>query len=199
MTPRQYFVIMPFSRPHNLAAILASFELAKGAIEDDVALLLVCHENQRFDDLPPWAVQIFVTVPKGENPCYSKINFAINLLGARSSAQYVGFCCDDDTYDPGFFPAIDKINYNPVAIAVSANRHGPAGERSVLEGCPENMRECHVGLEQVFIRADILIDEVFRTDYENADGYLFERLHLAYQKNFVFFKDVFVNWNILPK
>jgi hypothetical protein len=105
---------------------------------------------------------------------------------------------DDDAYEPRFFQdlaeRIQKAN-NPQVAVVSMrrwmHRSTPVDH---LAATPAHMRVCSVGLEQIYVRADIA--QHYR--YGNsgiADGFMVEQLYRECGKGFAFFPELVTNWN----
>lgn len=73
------------------------------------------------------------------------------------------FLCDDDSYEPSFF---EKINNHKGKVIICSMERGntiPKGldpmkshPTNKLWACKENMKVCHVGMEQLIITGDIL-------------------------------------------
>lgn len=183
----KFAVITPFSRPQHLVTMLETITNAGGG-----EWFPVVHEGHAFPDLD-WVQPIHCPIPEHVDPCYFKINTAIESVALQADTYY-GFLCDDDTYDAHVFEGMRNAT-TPIVV-ISARRFGgsPAVGGGVLHASPMNMHPCLVGLEQVFIRGDVLHRYRFG-NHGCADGELFERL--AKEQGVTYFPDLFVNWNVL--
>lgn len=215
------YVITPFSRPHNVPALVEMLSKAGGQVTwmPVIHSLDICAVlNTARDDLAKVGVDFWGAYlrPPGPAPgepgcetdwCYWKCNAALRWVAESpragvSDLDYVGFLCDDDTYDAGLF---DSIPWGAPVHVVSARRYGGAPEigGGVLRACRENMRPCQVGLEQVFVRMDLMRMEAgggmptYRFgNHGCADGELWERI--GRECGCMYHPELFVNWNILP-
>lgn len=188
--PMEFRIITPFSRWHNVPALIPMLQAA-GCNR----WVPVTHDRPFVSNMD-WVQPMSVVVPEGHDPCYFKINFALDHL-PPDRAVYYGFLCDDDTYDAGLINSLRSSTAE--VLVVSARRYGNSPDigGGVLVAAPENMRPCHVGLEQVFIRGDVVGNYHFAVDHGIADGELFERL--GRERECAYHPTLFVNWNLLPK
>jgi hypothetical protein len=184
----EFRIITPFSRPHNIPALVEN--LPRAGVNRWIP---IPHELVAFPALD-WLQPLPSPVqPAGWDLCYWKLNYAIDRI-EYDPAVYYGFLCDDDTIDGG---AIDQIRFDgSEVLVISARRYAEGKHCGSLIAAPENARVCHVGVEQIFIRGDVLSHYRFENAC-TADGQLVERL--AAERQVKYFPEVFCNWNILPR
>jgi hypothetical protein len=198
-------ILMPFSRPHNTEALREMWKTACRGQIGESSLLAISHDVEHWrafgaglliDEKDMW--QTFEQWDK----CYWKLNWGldIELTQRIPHADWFGFLCDDDTYDPGLFAAVEKAVEieNPEVIVISSHRYDHKETPWCdLIATPENMRRCKVGLEQYFVRADVMTNHRFK-NHSQADGELMEILFAKHSEGFKFLPDLFVNFNKLP-
>ena len=184
-----FHIITPFSRPWNLPVLREMF----AAMPDWVLWYPFAFIGKPGDH----CCGVF-TIPEVLNwdPCCAKLNAAVEyppIFGGL--ADYIGFLCDDDWYPPNFFDGLKDATAE--VLIVPAVRHG-GNSGPYLEAKPENMRRCHVGLEQFFVRADIMRQFRFNNS-PTADGELIEALWARNRDGFAFYpNNPPVHWNKLP-
>jgi hypothetical protein len=202
---KTFLVVTPFSRPQNLPALTAMWAKARRGMEGQVRWLAICHDFSAQMPLEGWieSPQVWVSDPSW-NICYWKCNEGLRRLGdmgVLNREHFIGFLCDDDTYDEGFFAALNKVvDEAAEVIVVGSRRYGgsPSSFWGILPAAPENVRPCNIGLEQFFVRGDVMRDFQFE-NHSWADGRLAERLFARNMDGFRYLTETFVNWNILPK
>lgn len=191
-------IIMPFSRAHNAEAIKASFVSACDGFNGKARLIAVCSDEAHvglFDE------SVLTFLPPGLDWCYFKCNQALENLQPSSPEDYFGFVCDDDLYEPGFFASLEQLigASRPRVIVVNMKRwFHEVAVRDELSAWPDSMRVGLVGLEQFYIRGDIMGRWRFNQNVSHGDGDLMARLHAEMPHDFVFFRHLFVHWNKLP-
>lgn len=191
-----FHIITPFSRPHNIPALAAMFQ-NMGSL---VTWHPVCHDVSHADSL--WDAGADTVLMhrhiEGWDLCYEKLNAALDYFSFPDE-DYVGFLCDDDLYEPGVITELSR-NVGLQVLVISAKRWHrgkvPRFDGCVLEASRGNARPCHIGVEQLFVRADVMREYRFNNS-RYADGELAERL-LADGRSFFCCPDLFVGWNCLP-
>lgn len=191
-------IIIPFSRPNNAAKIIDDLALAREGMRGQLRIHAVCHES---DQVKLWENAIESKSPEGWDLCYGKCNVALEILTKTYNAadECFAFLCDDDAYEKWIFRDIENAmeKFNAKVAVISSHRWGHSGViQHDLLATPENMRRCQVGVEQFFIRADVMKNYRF-INSEQADGELMERLKNDIGNEFVYLPALFVNWNIL--
>jgi hypothetical protein len=195
----KFQIIMPFSRPHNTEALKTMWaEAVKGASETPI-LTAVCHTDELASN---WESRIIVRLPNDWDAAYYKANAALDALCKPTNEEglYYGFLCDDDTYEPGIFAAIENAaaGEKPEVIIISSHRWDRNKEPWLdLMAADYNMSRCKVGFEQYFVRADVMAQHRFK-NHREADGEMVEELWAKHSKGFKFLPELFVNYNILP-
>ena len=200
-----FSISMPFSRPHNVSPIKANFAAASEGLNGTAKLYAVCSNPEHvklFD-------RVLLTMPSGHwNLCYEKINQALNqiLPDFGKMNDFYGQTCDDDLYDPKFFSLLEsrieasfnEAGFLPSVVVVNMKRwFHESSPRDELGANPQSMRVGLVGLEQYYIRGDVMANWRFR-NYSHGDGDLMERMYAAIPNEFLFVPNLFVNWNKLP-
>ena len=202
-----FHIITPFSRPQHVEKLVAMFIKAGGA-RNDVLWYPVYHDPEHLKAIGHvrgWVRPINAgALPTDWDLCYWKCNLALDAIGQKDG-DYYAFLCDDDTYEPGFFDRMRAvctqdvdIPVPPCTMIVSERRYG-GNEKDfggVLTACPENMRVCHIGLEQFFVPGEIMRGLRFN-NHCCADGGMAEN-QLA-KRPCAYMPDLHVNWNLLSK
>jgi hypothetical protein len=200
-----FTILMPFSRPQNAEALWTAFNQARG--ETYLNLVAICGDKTHTTHFRD---PLLIHTPPGVNICYWKLNRAIEQFQNPTQRprinHFYGFVCDDDTYCENFFPLLaQKISesadagFLPEVVVVNMKRwHHLSAPQDELGANPQNMVPGRVGLEQFFIRADVLSNCRFKETIEHADGDMVERLHASRPSEFLFVTHPFVNWNNLP-
>jgi hypothetical protein len=204
---KTFVIITPFFRPHNVLPLLGMwgrmFSNPSGVNPIRWLMMVASKKNPE----PSWWIwEADCTPPEsGWDPCYYKCNEAISRLenvGMLNKDHFVGFLPDDDCYDDGFFDALMPVvgDDQSEVIVTSSRRHNGTrlSEPGILRANPENMRICHVGLEQFFVRGDVLKSVPRFENVSHADGLMVERLFARNKDGFRYLPDTFVNFNILP-
>lgn len=201
---KTFVIITPFNRPQNMLSLLEMWDEAYGRGMEKLRWLLMSGDKK--NPMPEnWIWEADCIPPKEVwDACYYKCNEAISRLdnvGMLNSDHFFGFLPDDDGYDTGFFKTVIPVSSEGQCevIVVSSRRHnGTKLEHpGILPAREDHMRICHVGLEQFFVRGDVL--KQFRFDnVSHADGQMVERLFARNKDGFRYLPDTFVNFNILP-
>ena len=198
--PVNFKIIMPFNRPKNAEAVKTGFTDATQGMKGSAELIAVCSDKSY---VGLFYSSNLVFLMSGFDICYWKINRTLDQIELKSDTFY-GFICDDDLYEPDFFKNLEKAigNFSPRVIVINMKRwYHESNPKDELFAEPENMRVCHVGLEQIFIRGDIMEKYRFK-NFPHGDGDLVERLYKDMPNDFIFLRNntphLFVNWNKLP-
>lgn len=167
----QVHILTPFHRPENVPALVAHLEPMR------VIWHPICDVQVDFD--APWIVPIFAVPPPEWDACYWKHNHWIATQPIVDTDWY-GFMNDDDGYEPDVMDMIrSKTNSQLVVVSMKRGNRAPAGTgcpgTSTLLAKPEFMKECHVGVQQLFVRGSILRTMQFMNHY-HADGFMMENL-----------------------
>jgi hypothetical protein len=209
--PVNFTVIMPFNRPHNADLINKSFASGCDGLRGKARLMAACHDSGHLPCIP--GAQLVQLVHDWDF-CYWKCNQILDrCFPVPSGIQYFGFTCDDDGYEPGFFADLERVAGNcmnkgkpPGIMIVSMRRwyheSKPRPEAELIAE-PFNMQMGRIGLEQFYIRADIMerfrfCGQVQGRRFGGGDGELIIRLFNRMPKEFLFIPDLFTNWNNLP-
>lgn len=169
-------VVIPFSRPENLAA------LNKNLAHADRVFYLA-YPNQIPTGSKFGAQTKFYTVPERHVtiPCWHKLNWFIHSGLIDRSARYL-LLCDDDALPDGF---ADRIrNYDEDLVVVGARRgyrtlpRGPYNSHpyTTLWPRPKNMTPGRVTLQQLCPTGDLLRRQILLETNVMADGVLAESL-----------------------
>jgi len=182
---REYHVITPFSRWKNFR-VLEEMLKKQGAtwhvmIDDYMPTMILEGVGVGFYKFRPPPPAFFIG------------HWALNMFlddQVIYDDDYYLLMTDDDFYEPGFF---DKLRqYDDDVIIVSMNRG-----LDVLTACPDNMKVCYVGLEQLVIKGKIL--KQYRIDgFYQADGYLILDIWRDYAHAFRFLPEAQCYFNYLP-
>ena len=199
----EFYILMPFSRGHNAEAVKKSFEAACKGMKGLAHLIAICSNPEHI----PLIRESILIYPKPVfDPCYWKINMALAQILPLPPNSFVGFICDDDALEEGFFAQLESEigERNRPRVAVVNMKRWFHGQNPVdeLGAGPGNMRVGTVGLEQYFIRGDVMSNWRFNETVHHADGDLMERMYRDIPNDFLFLPacspHLFVNWNNLP-
>ena len=152
-------VITPFSRPEN-ARIVRDHLAWQGVavtwhpVVSSVALPVDC--------LRAWVKPLRTSVPAGADPFCWKLRAFVES-GRIVDGERYGVLCDDDLYGDGVLRAVAGMS-EPIVVVSMLRGHrvperadgGYCHSIDELVAAPENMRVCHVGLQQCFIKGEIL-------------------------------------------
>ena len=152
-------VITPFSRPQN-ARILVDHLARQG-----VAVTwhpIVSTVEFPADCLREWVKPLQTFVPDDIDPFCHKLKTFLDSGRVVDGERYV-VLCDDDLYEDGLLAAVERMSEPVVVVSMLRGDRVPARAdggycHSIdeLVAAPENMRVCHVGLQQCFIKGEIL-------------------------------------------
>jgi len=196
MKPR-FHIITPFNRPHNLPVFWEMFWAMNGA----ALWYPVCHDVRHAEAIydAGFPNVLLYEHTQDFDICYAKINAALGSF-EFPDGDYVGFLCDDDRYDDNVIHRLADRATGQDVLAISARRWergvSPKWHGGVLSASKENTRVCHIGLEQFFVKAEVMSNYRFG-NHGCADGELAEKL-VADNRSFLWCSDLFVNWNCLP-
>ena len=209
-------VVTPLGRPENARAVYAGLMRA-GCDRWHV----VTHQPHQQIDIPH-DVNVVNASPRGlaahdlsvgKEPfdwCYSKLNAFIERLDtlhglnvAYQGDDYYGFLCDDDGVDEAFFcklrESVEDCIVGPDVIFCSMH-YAPPGKpgnknADLILSSSSDVKVGMVGLEQYYVRGDVLRQHRFREKEHAADGML--ATELLKMRECVFVPDVFVKFNAL--
>lgn len=197
-----FTIVMAFSRIKHVPSIKQTFKDATIDFNGTLKVVPVCDTVEQvncWQDVE-WADPILVLKKKGWFMGHWMLNVALDQLFPVENplTHYCGTWTDDDAYENGFFAALsDRIEKaeNPQVAAVSMRRwHHKSTPQDHLTADASHMHVCAVGLEQIYVRADVM--QHYR--YGNspiADGFMVEQLYRECGKDFLFCNDLVVNWN----
>lgn len=181
-----FHVVTPYSRECYLPKVAASLK-----DQNVIWHIIPAHGTEVPKEIAklPW---VNINIYKYEHPpvdwCYSKLNYFINEFPIIDT-DYYGFLNDDDLATPKMFDKLRQAaKSKPEVIFLSMHY---AAEIDLIAQT-SNSRISKVGLEQFYVRGDILKQHRFRIDCPAADGHmavtLFKcRQHVMLPKVFVIF------------
>jgi hypothetical protein len=186
MSAPRLHIVMPVSRPKNLARIIANY------LEEQ--------QPHVFELRWHLMVQGVEADPKGYKKC--------NEGAAMCNSGWLWFPSDDSLQEPSLFRRLaELIQQHPDARAIvfSERRSGVCPytggtwpkEPGILRAAPENMKRCHVDCTQVFFHHSLKPHFNCREYGDEADGACIVRLYEANATRFVFAPDDYVTFGSL--
>jgi len=182
---RTYNVITPLSRWKNVDALIEMLKPQNVQwhllVDDYMPLMAPYNLWIQFHHFSPPPPAFFIG--------HWALNKFLDDVEINDEDYYV-LMTDDDFFEPGFFDKLRECDDD--IIIVSMNRG-----LDVLTACPENMRVCYVGLEQLVIKGKIL--KQYRIDgFYQADGYLILDIWRDHTEKFRFMPEAQCYFNYLP-
>lgn len=197
-----FTMLMCFSRMRHTGLLKENFEYALKDFAGKFRLIPVCDKVEQvlcWTDTP-YAKPVLALGRPGWFQGHYLLNVALDQCFPAEDPlnHFFGTWTDDDAYEPRFFQDLAERLYaagNPQVGVVSMRRwmHKSAPVDH-LAATPAHMRVCSVGLEQIYVRSDIM--QHYR--YGNspiADGFMIEQLYRECGKGFAFFPELVTNWN----
>jgi len=90
------------------------------------------------------------------------INLFLDIITLNKNEKYC-ILCDDDFYENNFFKKINNYNEKVIICSMERGDKIPEGLDPIkahptnkLWACKENIKVCHVGMEQIILNGDVL-------------------------------------------
>jgi hypothetical protein len=196
-----FTVIMAFSRLKHVPSVKQTFIDARKGFDGGFRVIPVC---DTIEQVLCWQESPYEPILALKRPewfaGHRLLNVALDQLIPLLNPMnhYVGTWTDDDAYEDGFFDALSKriTGAGNPQVAICSMRRWMHQAKPVdhLTADAAHMKVCSVGLEQVYVRSDIM--QHYR--YGNspiADGFMVEQLYKECGKGFAFFPELVTNWN----
>lgn len=190
----KYHVVTPFSRFQNMNAMGAVLQR-----ENVHWILLVDAEIPVVVLYPKFPCQVF-RFPHAEpfwRAWRNHLNAFIKLNMIEDGDRYI-ILNDDDFVEPGFFKKLDAVPGEFLICSMKRGQHTPSNSHGhgtdTLMACPENVKVCHVGCEQMIVSGRLFKTIHFADDI-CADGMAIVELAKRHPPAFV--PDAYVWFNYL--
>lgn len=189
----EYHVITPMGRIENLP-MLSEFIYRLGVqwhplFDDSLKFRIKDSDWMHPTFCPP--------TPAGWAPAHHLINFFIDRRPLEMDHRYT-ILCDDDWYEPGFFPKIDAVDGSVLFCSMHRGQHQPANGpqygTSTLVAARDNLKLGSVAAEQIILSGEELSMVRFGPELD-SDGRIIEKF--AAREDISFAPDAFVWFNYL--
>ena len=188
MIYRKYEVYTPVSRFHNFPNLIAMLEPME--IQWNIIYgpgVKFCHPELQWIkafSAPQW--------PSDWHPAPWKANWFLDHVPIDNHAMYLQLS-DDDRYEPEFFQKVDDVD-GDVLIVTMVNAPTPAGGRTTLIACKENLRGSRIGGQQIIVKGDIIRHHRYGSAYDGDWNFIES---VTRNNSPVYIPDATVFWNSL--
>jgi hypothetical protein len=194
-------IITPFTRFHNLPALLENFKQA----DEFVALVTEDQIYGHTMSLDP--VRYYIVDNLGEADgaiAYRRVNRFIahsTEMNEIVDDDYYMFMCDDDALEDNFINEIKKHNEDVLIVSLKRGDTIPTGDGMCPHGTtpliahPDNMKVGLCSWEQAIVKGKILKQIRFVEDNACADGVMLEWLTKTFPA--MYLPELFIKFNFL--